>query len=92
MGVAMMKIGNRIIGDNNPTYIIAEMSGNHAGSIENAKNIIRKAKEAGADCIKIQTYTADTLTIDCNKSFFTIKGSAWDGRNLYNLYEEAGTP
>lgn len=88
----MMKIGNRIIGDNNPTYIIAEMSGNHAGSIENAKNIIRKAKEAGADCIKIQTYTADTLTIDCNKSFFTIKGSAWDGRNLYNLYEEAGTP
>lgn len=87
-----MKIGNRIIGENNPTYIIAEMSGNHAGSIENAKNIIRKAKESGADCIKIQTYTADTLTIDCNKSFFTIKGSAWDGRNLYNLYEEAGTP
>ena len=62
----MIKIGNRIIGKGQPTYIIAEMSANHAGDIENAKKIIRAAKEAGADCVKIQTYTPDTITIDCD--------------------------
>lgn len=85
-------IGNRIIGKGYPTYIIAEMSGNHAGSIENAKQIIRAAKESGADCIKIQTYTADTLTIDCDNSYFHIDNGTWEGENLYNLYQKAYTP
>lgn len=87
-----MKIGNREIGGNAPAYIIAEMSANHAGNIENAKKIIHAAKEAGADCIKIQTYTADTLTIDCDKPYFHIGEGTWNGENLYQLYEKAYTP
>ena len=87
-----MKIGNREIGGNAPAYIIAEMSANHAGSIENAKKIIHAAKDAGADCIKIQTYTADTLTIDCDKPYFQVGAGTWDGENLYHLYEKAYTP
>ena len=74
------------------TYIIAEMSANHAGSIERAKEIIYAAKEAGADCIKIQTYTADTLTIDCDNEYFHISGGMWNGENLYQLYKKAYTP
>ncbi|MCL2819374.1 MAG: pseudaminic acid synthase [Oscillospiraceae bacterium] len=73
-------------------YIIAEMSANHAGDFENAIKIIHAAKEAGADCLKIQTYTADSLTIDCDNEYFQIKGGLWDGYNLYNLYKEAATP
>lgn len=73
-------------------YVIAEMSANHAGKIENAFEIIEKAADAGADCIKIQTYTADTLTIDCNKEPYRIKGGLWDGYTFYNLYKEAYTP
>ena len=61
-----LRIGNRFIGDGQPAYIIAEMSANHAGSLERAKEIIHAAKESGADCIKIQTYTPDTQSIDCN--------------------------
>ena len=87
-----MKIGNRDIGGNAPAYIIAEMSANHAGSIKNAKKIIHAAKAAGADCIKIQTYTADTLTIDCDKPYFRVGAGTWDGENLYKLYEKAFTP
>ena len=87
-----MKIGNREIGGNAPAYIIAEMSANHAGSIKNAKKIIHAAKAAGADCIKIQTYTADTLTIDCDKPYFQVGAGTWDGENLYKLYEKAFTP
>lgn len=87
-----MKIGNREIGGNAPAYIIAEMSGNHAGSIENAKKIIHAAKEAGADCIKIQTYTPDTMTIPCDKPCFQIGEGTWNGENLYKLYEKAYTP
>lgn len=87
-----MRIGNREIGGSAPAYIIAEMSGNHAGNIENAKRIIHAAKEAGADCIKIQTYTADTLTIDCNKPYFQVGAGTWDGENLYHLYQKAYTP
>ena len=87
-----MKVGNCEIGGNAPAYIIAEMSGNHAGDIENAKKIIRAAKEAGADCIKIQTYTADTLTIDCDKPYFRVGAGTWDGENLYQLYQKAFTP
>lgn len=73
-------------------YIIAEMSANHAGSLDNALKIVKTAKESGADCLKIQTYTADSLTIDCNNEYFRIKDGLWDGYNLYNLYKEAGTP
>lgn len=74
------------------TYLIAEMSANHAGNIENAFRIIKEAKEAGADCVKIQTYTADTLTIDCDREAYRIKGGLWDGYNYYQLYKEAYTP
>ncbi len=74
------------------TYIIAEMSANHAGKLENALEIVRRAAEAGADCIKIQTYTADTMTIDCDNEYFQIKDGLWAGYTLYNLYQEAGTP
>lgn len=76
----------------NKTYIIAEMSANHAGSFERAKEIIHAAKEAGADCIKIQTYTADTLTIDCDNKYFHIDDGTWKGDTLYNLYKKAYTP
>lgn len=74
------------------TYLIAEMSANHAGKIENAFQIIEEAKKAGADCVKIQTYTADTLTINCDSEAYRIKGGLWDGYNYYQLYKEAYTP
>lgn len=80
------------IQDFGKTYIIAEMSANHAGSLERAKEIIHAAKEAGADCIKIQTYTPDTITIDCDSEYFHIDNGTWKGENLYHLYERAYTP
>lgn len=73
-------------------YVIAEMSANHAGKLENAFEIIEKAAEAGADCVKIQTYTADTLTINCTEEPYIIRGGLWDGYNYYQLYREAFTP
>ncbi|BDU51152.1 pseudaminic acid synthase [Haliovirga abyssi] len=74
-------------------FIIAELSANHGHKIENAKRTIKKAKEVGADAIKIQTYTADTITIDCDNEYFKIKqGTIWDGTTLYKLYQEAYTP
>lgn len=88
-----MKIGNKSIGDNNAVFIIAELSANHNGSIDNALKTIKAAKRAGADCIKLQTYTPDTMTLDSNKSDFIINsGTIWDGRNLHELYKEAYTP
>ena len=74
------------------TYIIAEMSANHAGKLENALEIVRQAAAAGADCVKIQTYTSDTITIDCDNEYFQIHGGLWDGYKLYDLYKDAGTP
>lgn len=90
--MSTIQIGNRLIGDGQPAYIIAEMSGNHAGDMERAKEIVRAAKESGADCIKIQTYTPDTLTIDCHNSYFQVENGTWEGENLYSLYEKAYTP
>lgn len=73
-------------------YFIAEMSANHAGKLEYALELVHKAKEAGADCLKIQTYTADTITLDCKNKYFMTKGGLWDGCNLYDLYQKAYTP
>ena len=87
-----VRIKNRLVGEGYPTYIIAEMSANHAGSIERAKEIIRVAKDCGADCIKIQTYTPDTITIDCDNEYFQIQEGTWKGENLYSLYGKAYTP
>lgn len=85
-------IKNRKVGDGEPVYIIAEMSANHAGSLQYAREIIHAAKEAGADCVKIQTYTADTMTIDCHNEYFNITEGTWKGENLYGLYQKAYTP
>jgi len=88
-----MKIKSRLINEDTPTYIIAELSANHNGDIDNAINAIRLAKKAGADAIKIQTYTPDTITLDSENEFFKIKhGTIWDGTTLYQLYEKAYTP
>ncbi len=76
----------------NGVYVIAEMSANHGGKLENALKMVEEAKRAGADCIKIQTYTADTLTIPCDKEHFKIHGGLWDGYTFYDLYSEAYTP
>ena len=86
-------INGRTIGQDKPTYIIAEISANHNQEFEEAVSLIHAAKEAGADAIKLQTYTSDTMTIDCNNEYFQIgKGTIWEGRSLYDLYGEAYTP
>jgi len=87
-----MKIENFEISNTSKVFIIAELSANHNGSISTAIETIKAAKRAGADCIKLQTYTADTLTIDCDKDDFLIKGTIWNGKNYYQLYKEAYTP
>jgi len=85
-------IDNKKIGHEHPPYIIAEMSANHNGSLERALITIEMAKAMGADAIKIQTYNADTMTIDCDNDYFKINGGLWDGYNLYKLYQWAQTP
>ncbi|MFC0264079.1 pseudaminic acid synthase [Fontibacter flavus] len=88
-----MKIDNFEINKGSKVFIIAELSANHNGSLETAIETIKAAKRAGADAIKLQTYTADTLTIDCDKEDFIIKsGSIWDGQTYYKLYQSAYTP
>lgn len=77
---------------NNEVYVIAEMSANHGGNLENALEIVRQVAKTGADCLKIQTYTADSMTINCDKEYFQIHGGLWDGYKLYDLYCDAGTP
>ncbi len=87
------EISGRKIGPSHPCYIIAELSANHGQDIEKALALVKVAKDAGADAIKLQTYRADTITIDCDRDEFMIKkGTAWEGQRLYDLYEEAHTP
>lgn len=87
-----MKINNRVVSNNSEPYIIAEMSANHNGDINNAYKIIDMAKAAGADAVKLQTYTPDTITMDMRSSEFMIEGGLWDGQSLYELYSSAFTP
>ncbi|WP_278976238.1 pseudaminic acid synthase [Oligella urethralis] len=87
-----IEIDKRKIGTNHPPYIIAEMSANHNGSLENAFKIIEEAKKAGADAVKLQTYRADTITLDSKDEAFMIRGGLWDGQSLYDLYLDAQMP
>ena len=88
----MIEIDKVKIGEDYPPYIIAELSANHNGSLEKAKETILCAKQKGAKAVKIQTYTADSMTINCQEEDFLIKGGLWDGYFLYDLYNEASTP
>jgi pseudaminic acid synthase len=87
-----IEINDQRIGPGYLTYVIAEMSANHSQDFDQAVKILEAAKEAGADAIKLQTYTPDTLTIDCDSEYFQIRGTLWDGRTLYDLYSEAYMP
>ena len=83
-----MKIGNFDFSNNKETYIVAELSANHNQDIKIAIDTIRAAKEIGCNAVKIQTYTPDTMTIDCDKKDFLIKGTIWEGDRLYSLYQK----
>lgn len=87
-----IEIGGRHIGGDFPPFVIAELSANHNGRIDVAMQIIEEAKNAGADAVKMQTYRPDTITLENSGEAFKIKGGLWDGRTLYDLYEEAHTP
>lgn len=87
-----IEIAGRKIGLDAPPYIIAEMSANHNGKLDNALRIIEEAHKAGADAVKLQTYKADTITLDCDSEDFQIRGGLWDGRTLFDLYQEAHMP
>ena len=87
-----ISIAGRPIGLDYPPYVIAELSANHNGRMETALKIIEEAKKAGADAVKLQTYTAETITLDCDSEEFQIHGGLWDGKTLYQLYQEAHMP
>ncbi len=87
-----INIDGVLVGENLSPYVVAEMSANHNGDLDVALKTISEAKRCGANAVKIQTYTADTMTIDCDKDDFLIKSGIWKGQNLYNLYQEAHTP
>lgn len=88
-----IRIGNKVISEDSPTFIVAEMSGNHNMDFDRAVEIMKAAREAGADAVKIQTYTADTITLDCDDPCFQItQGTLWDGITLHKLYQTAYTP
>lgn len=87
-----IEIAGRAIGAEYPPYIIAELSANHNGRLDTALRIVEEAKKSGADAIKLQTYKPDTITLDCDSEDFQIHGGLWDGRTLYELYEEAHMP
>jgi pseudaminic acid synthase len=87
-----INLGSKRIGLNHPVYIVAEMSANHNQNFQQAVEIIKAAKAAGADAVKLQTYTPDTITINCNSDYFRINETIWQGKNLYQLYGEAYTP
>lgn len=87
-----IQIAGRPIGPDSPPYVIAEVSANHNGKLETAMRIIEEAKKAGADAAKLQTYKPDTITLNCDSEDFKISGGLWDGRTLYELYEEAHMP
>lgn len=89
----IFSINNKEIGEDNSIFIVAELSANHLHNFENAVKLVKEASRAGVDAIKLQTYTADTITIDCDNEYFQIRqDTIWDGRTLHNLYKEAYTP
>lgn len=90
--MSVIEIAGRPIGVAHPPYVIAELSANHNGKLETALHLIEQAKQAGADAVKLQTYKPDTITLPCDGEDFKIHGGLWDGRTLYDLYEEAHMP
>lgn len=88
----VLEIGRRRVGPGQPAYVIAEVSANHHQRLEAAEALVRAAAASGADAVKLQTYTADTMTIDADTEWFTIRGTIWNGRTLHELYREACTP